>query len=96
MEMSVFVRFHVREGMEGEAEEALRTAAGPSRGEAGCVSIEVFRSIRDGRLFYIHSKWKDEEAFEAHARLAHTVRLVGRMDELIDQPREVTKAEKIV
>lgn len=66
MEIHVFARFHVLEGKEGEATLALREVLGPSRKEPGCVSIHAFRSIRDGRLFYIHSKWKDQEAFEVH------------------------------
>jgi quinol monooxygenase YgiN len=32
----------------------------------------VFRSIRDPRLFYIHSRWVDEAAFDTHAGLPHT------------------------
>jgi len=32
----------------------------PSRAEPGCLDIHAFRSTRDARLFYIHSRWKDE------------------------------------
>jgi quinol monooxygenase YgiN len=83
------------EGKEGEATLALRGVLGPSRREPGCASIHAFRSIRDGRLFYIHSKWKDEEAFEVHAELPHTVQFLTRMEALIDHPFDATRAEQI-
>jgi len=95
MEIYIFARFHAREGKEGEAIEALGEVLGPSRNEPGCLSIHAFRSIRDGRVFYIHSKWKDEEAFETHAQLPHTVRFRKRMERAIGHAFEVTRTEQI-
>lgn len=95
MEQYSFVRLHAREGEEGAVEEALREVAGPSREEAGCVSLHVFRSMRDRRLFYIHSRWVDEAAFQTHAELPHTVKFLKRVDALLDQPRDVSRTEMI-
>ena len=95
MEQYIFVRLHAREGEEGAVEEALLKVAGPSRGEAGCLSFHVFRSMRDRRLFYIHSRWVDEGAFQKHAELPHTVRFLKRVDALLDQARDVTRTEMI-
>ena len=67
----------------------------PSRAEPGCLSIHAFRSTRDPRLFYIHSRWKDEGAFENHAALPHTVRFIERVEPLIDHHLDVTRAEQI-
>lgn len=95
MELYGFVRLHAREGEERALEEALREVALASREEAGCVSIHAFRSVRDRRLFFIHSRWVDEEAFQLHGGLAHTVRFLERVDALLDQPREVARTEMI-
>jgi quinol monooxygenase YgiN len=95
VELYGFVRLHAREGEESEVEEALRDVARASRGEAGCVSIKAFRSVRDRRLFFIHSRWVDEAAFNVHGGLPHTVRFLDRVDALLDQPREVTRTEMI-
>lgn len=95
MEQNVFVRLYAREGEERGVEEALREVAGPSREEAGCLSFQTYRSVRDGRLFYIHSRWADASAFQRHAELAHTVRFLERVDALLDQPREVTRTERM-
>jgi quinol monooxygenase YgiN len=91
----VFVRLHAREGEESAVEQALRDVTGPSREEPGCLSFHTFRSTRDRRLFYIHSRWVDEAAFQAHADLPHTVRFLKRVDALLDQPRDVARTEII-
>ena len=92
MELFIFGRFHARPGDERAVEEALRDVVGPSRAEAGCLSIQAFRSARDPRLFYIHSRWVDEVAFDQHAGLPHTVRFIERVQALIDHPLDVTRA----
>ena len=95
MEQYVFVRLHARQGEESAVEEALREVTGPSREEDGCLSFHVFRSMRDPRLFFIHSRWVDATAFQKHAELPHTVRFLKRVDALLDQPRDVTRTEMI-
>jgi quinol monooxygenase YgiN len=95
MEQYVFVRLHARQGEEGDVEEALREVAGPTREEVGCLSFHMFRSMRDPRLFFVHSRWVDEAAFQKHAELPHTMRFLKRVDALLDQPRDVTRTEMI-
>lgn len=95
MELFIFARFHARPGSEDAVAAALLDTVAPSREEAGCLAIHAFRSVRDPRLFYIHSSWRDEAAFEEHARLPHTVRFVERVMPLIDHPLDVTRAERL-
>jgi quinol monooxygenase YgiN len=92
MELFIFARFHARPGAEGGAAEALLEVLAPTREEPGCLSIHAFRSTRDPRLLYIHSRWKDEAAFERHADLPHTRRFVERVEPLIDHALDVTRA----
>jgi len=96
MEIYIFAKFHVREGMEGEAEKALREVVKASREEAGCAEIHGYRGIKDKRVFYIHSTWKDAAAFDLHATLPHTVRFLERITELSDRERDVKRTERIV
>jgi quinol monooxygenase YgiN len=95
MEQDVFVRLRAREVEEKAVKEALLEVMGPSREEAGCVSFHVFRGMRDRQVFYIHSQWADEEAFQKHAGLAHTKKFLERVDALLEVPREVTRTERI-
>jgi quinol monooxygenase YgiN len=95
MELFIFARFHARERQESAVAAALRDVVGPSRAERGCLAIAAYRSVRDPRLFWIHSRWIDEAAFETHAELPHTVRFVERVQQLIDHPLDVTRAHPI-
>ena len=95
VELYWFVRLHAREGQETAVENALGEVVGPTREEAGCLSIHTFRSMRDRRLFFIHSRWVDEAAFQLHGGLPHTVRFLERVDALLDQPREMARTEMI-
>jgi quinol monooxygenase YgiN len=93
--MSFFARFHARRSKERAVAEALLDVLAPSREEPGCLSIHAFRSIHDPRLFYIHSRWKDEAAFDVHAGLSHTVHFIERVEPLTDHPLDTTRAEQI-
>jgi quinol monooxygenase YgiN len=92
MELYIFGRFHAREGQEEAVAAALREVVPPSREEPGCLGIGAYRSTRDPRLFHVHSRWRDEAAFEIHAGLPHTVRFLERVERLIDHPLDVTRS----
>jgi quinol monooxygenase YgiN len=92
MELFIFARVHARRGQETALAAALRDEVHASRQEAGCLSHHAFRSTRDPRLFFIHSRWADEAAFESHAELAHTRTFVKRIEPLIDHPLDVIRA----
>ena len=93
MELFVFARFHAREGEEAALERAIRETVTASREEAGCLNIHAFRSVRDPRLFYIHSRWQDEAAFDLHAEMPHTARFLARAQPLIDHALDVTRTQ---
>lgn len=93
--MIFFGRFHIREGQETAMAAAIADVLPPSRAEPGCIAIDAFRGLRDPRLFYIHSRWVDEAAFDLHASLAHTVRFIERAQALIDRPAEFTRTQSI-
>src|SRR3954451_19198497 len=80
MELFIFARFHARPGNEDAVAAAIAEVIPQSAAEAGCSSIRAFRSTRDARLFYIHSRWVDEAAFELHAEMSHTVRFLERVE----------------
>ena len=96
MELFIIARFHARPGREGEVETAIREVAAPTRAEAGCLGYQMFRGTRDEALFFIHSRWKDEEAFELHATLPHTVRFLATVEPLIDHALDVARTRTIL
>ena len=95
MKLFTFVRFHAREGREAELAATLRKQVPFARTEPGCVTIDAYRSTRDPRLFFIHSVWTDEAAFEVHAELQNTVDFIARVEPLIDHPLDVTRSRPL-
>jgi len=95
MELFIFARFHAVEGREDSVAAAIKDVAVPTRAEPGCLGIRAFRSTRDRRLFFIHSRWLDEAAFERHAAQPHTLRFIERVQALIDHPLDVQRTQAI-
>lgn len=95
MELFIFARFHARDGSEHEVAETILAGLAPTRAEPGCLSSNAFRATRDPLLFFIHSRWKDEAAFEIHAEMPHTVHFLERIEPLIDHPLDVKRTERI-
>jgi quinol monooxygenase YgiN len=95
MELFIFARFHAREGQEAAVADALREVRGPTQLEPGCLSMNAWRSIRDPRLFFIHSRWRDEAAFDLHAKLPHTVRFIEKVQQLIDHPLDINRTHPL-
>jgi quinol monooxygenase YgiN len=95
MEIFVFARLHARPGKRQDVHQAMFDVQGPTRLEPGCLCYGGFRSVRDPDEFYIHTRWRDMEAFERHAELAHTLRFVDAVEPLLDHPLKVTLAEQL-
>lgn len=74
---------------------AMREMLPPVRAEAGCISIQVFRSTRDARLYCLHSRWVNEAAFDVHASLPHTQHFIRIMETLVDHPLDVVRTRSL-
>jgi quinol monooxygenase YgiN len=90
--LTIFGRFHAREGCEAQVAAAIAQVVPPTRAEPACLGIGAYADTRDPRLFFIHSHWPDEAAFELHAGLPHTVRFLQAVQLLIDHPLDVRRA----
>lgn len=87
----IFARFHAQSGNEAAVAASIREVLAPTRNEAGCIKAHGFRSVRDARLYYIHSRWRDGAAFEFHRTLPHTLRFIERVTTLIDHELDVAR-----
>jgi quinol monooxygenase YgiN len=96
VELFIFGRFHAHAGSEDALSEAMRKVVIATREEEGCLDVHGFRSVRDPRLFYLHSHWVDEASFEKHAKLPRTVEFLQEAESLLDHPRDVTRTEVFV
>ena len=94
-ELVIFARFHAIEGKEESVATELRETVARVRVEPGCISIQAYRSVQDPRLFWLHARWTNEAAFDAHARLPATIQFVERAERLIDHPFDVSRARAL-
>lgn len=95
MELFIFARFHAREGKQDAVEAALREEIPQAHKEPGCLAINAYRSARDPTLFFIHSRWTDEKAFDAHAEMQHTLHFIRSVEPLIDHALDVNRTNLI-
>jgi len=95
MEIFVFARFHARAGQDEALAVLMREQLQPVRAEPGCLRIDAFRSTRDPGLFFFHSRWVDEAAFDTHADLPHTVRFLKEVQQLIDHPLDIARVRQL-
>ncbi|MGO9436095.1 MAG: putative quinol monooxygenase [Terracidiphilus sp.] len=83
------------EGKEESVAAELRDTVARVRVEPGCISIQAYRSVQDPRLFWLHARWSNEAAFDAHASLPATNQFVERAERLIDHPFDVSRTRAL-
>ena len=95
MELYLFARLHAHRGCQAALRQAIHDVRGPTRQELGCLEYNAFQSVRDKDEFYIHSRWRDQAAFEQHVALPHTVTFAASVEALIDHPLAVSLTERL-
>jgi len=83
MELGVIGEFRARPGHEAAVAAAIAKVVPATARESTCLAIRAWRSNRDTGLFFIHSRWIDEAAFDAHAALPHTVDFIATVEPLL-------------
>ena len=95
MPIHAFVRFEPQPGKQQELREELELLLEPTRAEPGCMRIHLYEALRDPLVFYIHSEWVDEAAFDAHRKLPHMTRFLGHMGGLTTHPVKGIRTKQI-
>ena len=95
MPLDVFVSFEPKPEKHRQLLDELMLVLEPTRAEPGCVRIHLYESTREPLAWYIHSEWIDEEAFEIHAELPHTKRLLDAAVDLIAHPFQAVRTRQI-
>ncbi len=89
--LHIIASIHAAVGRENAVERALVALLAPSRAEVGCLAMDAFRSMDDERLFYIHSHWQDEAAFQRHTQFPHALGFMTEVTVLTDRPIESSR-----
>jgi len=94
-DLFIIARFHARKGQEVSVAATLRAEVRSSQTDPGCLAHEAYGSTRDSRLFFIQSHWVDEDAFENHVGLPHTIRFAESIQTMIDHELEPIRLRPI-
>jgi quinol monooxygenase YgiN len=94
MPLYIFARLDPQPGKELQVRDALMRVLEPTRAEPGCLRIHVYASTRGPVVFFIHSEWIDEPAFDAHVELPHTRQFVAAVEDLIAQPLHAARTKQ--
>jgi len=89
MELTVIARVKAKPGREGDVEEALRAAVGPTHQEAGCLRYAIHRGIEDAQTFVVVERWTSRESLDEHLKTAHIQKLFSAMGDLLAGPAEI-------
>src|SRR5215472_14972036 len=95
MSFHSFIRFEPKPGKRAQLADELTRLLEPTRGEPGCTRIHLYEAIRDPSVFYFHSEWTDEAAFDAHTQTPHMVRFLSLIDDLITHPLKAVRTKRI-
>ena len=95
MSLDTFVRFEPQPGKEKQLREELKLLLDPTRAEPGCMRIHLYEAVREPLVFYIHSEWVNEAAFDAHPKLPHMVRFLGLVGGLTTHPVKGIRTKQI-
>jgi quinol monooxygenase YgiN len=95
MPLYIFARLEPKPGKELQLRDELDLVLKPTRAEPGCVRIHLYESTRGPLIYYIHSEWIDEPAFDAHAELPHTRRFAGAAADLIADPLRAVRTKQV-
>jgi quinol monooxygenase YgiN len=90
----IFARYEPKPGKESQLRDELTVILEPTRAETGCVQVHLYESTGDPLVFFIHSEWTDDQAFNAHAQLPHMKRFLGLVGELIANPFQAARTKR--
>ncbi|HXZ11835.1 MAG TPA: putative quinol monooxygenase [Candidatus Sulfotelmatobacter sp.] len=69
----------------------LQRVAEPTRAEVGCLAYDVHRSSEDSDLFFVYQLWEDEDTFEAHRHMDHSIAFKNAAPKLLEGPIQLHK-----
>ena len=77
MPLHVVATITAKPGSESVVQDALRGLVGPTRGEEGCLSYELYRSAVDPAVFTTIEQWRDRADLDAHMGTPHMAEALG-------------------
>jgi quinol monooxygenase YgiN len=89
------LRFDVKPGQLDSLRNELLSILQATRAEPGCIDLHLYEEKSASGTFFIHSTWKEESAFDAHAQFPHMKRFLGLLGDLVTDPVKAVRTRQI-
>ena len=94
--VTVFALVKAKPGMEETVEQELSALVGPTRAEEGCINYDLHQSLERNGHFRFYENWTSKELLDRHLQSAHVKRFIGKADQLLAEPPEITLWEMLL
>jgi quinol monooxygenase YgiN len=93
--VTVVARFKAKQGMEETVKQEIMALVEPTRSEAGCINYDLHQSNEDKSVFMLYENWASQKDLDEHLDLPHLKELLGKADQILAEPPEITLWEMI-
>jgi quinol monooxygenase YgiN len=95
MQVTVLARIKAKSGMETQLKDELLALIGPTHSEEGCINYDLHQSNEDPAHFIFYENWKSQEDLDQHLGMPYLQRFLGKADEILAEPVEITLFTRI-
>ena len=91
----VVATLEAAEGKAAELEAVLSSMLGPSMGDDGCVSYNLFEDRKTPGRFVFVEEWRDSDAIKAHGEAAHMAEAGSKLRGLLAGRPTIVRLRKV-
>ena len=95
MQVTVLARIKAKSGMETQLRDELLALIGPTHSEEGCINYDLHQSNEDPTHFIFYENWKSQEDLDQHLGMPYLQEFLGKADEILAEPVEITLFTRI-
>src|ERR1043166_8723018 len=93
--LTVVALVQAKAGKETEVRNELLSLVAPSRRDSGCVNYDLHKATDNPASSLFHENWTRKGDFERHLAKPDLQAVLGRVDQLVAEPPQITLWEKI-
>jgi len=93
--LTVVAKIKAKPGMEARVKEELLALVAPTRKESGCLNYDLHQALDDRSLFVFYENWVSKKDLDEHLQMPYLQAFLGKVDEILAQPVEITLWEMI-
>ena len=95
-QITVIARLKAKPGAERRLEELVKSLIEPTRAVSGCLVYDLHRDLEDPAVYYFYENWRSEADLDRHFKTPHLTRAMEIAPEILAEPLELIRLEKLV